>query len=158
MAAPSVSVLRSRIATAVASGLGSGARESTNHPDAFPRDAASVAHKSFSVSVPETLILDGRRRMQSSGGLNDATQGAYSESTIRVRWAYRLRIGSVVEDLDAATDTETAVFAALASMDRTGFGPLVTQRVLRQPAINDGGTEFQITTLELTCPHRYQLR
>jgi len=158
MAAPSVSVLRQRIASALAIGLGSGARESTNHPELFPRDAASVQHLAFAVSVTETSLLDGRRRMRTQGGASDGTEGAFSESTIRIRWAYRLRIGSTVADMDAATDTEQAVFAALADTDGSGFGPLIPQRIQRQAALTDEGVEFQITTIEMTCQHRYQLQ
>ncbi len=150
----SIREIRQRLITTVAAGLGDGARHTTNYPGVFPRDAASVQHRAFSVSMPSTAAADGRRRMAtaSPGG------GTFSETVIRIQWAWMLRVGSVSDDIDAASDSEQDVLDAIAKMDRTGIGVLVWQRTVRDPGgWTDDGPEYQVTTIEFTAPHLYDI-
>jgi hypothetical protein len=156
MSVETAETIRSRIVSAVQLGLGADSRHTIHHPDAFPRAAGSVQHLEFAVALPETEVIEPRRRM-STVGSSTGGAGSLSDTRIQVRWAWRLRVDSVQSDIDAAIASERAVWDQLARMDRSGIGPLIARRVQRQAALADGGAEFQITTLELATHHRYHI-
>lgn len=158
MSATAVSCYRQRIATAVAAGLGAGATETRHHPALFPSAASSIAHLEYAVHLPTTTLTGPRRRMRTAGGVDDGAEGARSASIVRIRWAYRLRIGTEIADLDAASDLEAAVFAALAAIPGAEVPVMVPESVSRSAARVEDAAEFQITTIELRLEHRTQLQ
>ena len=100
----SVSQVRSAIASQITSALGgSGFSESLIPPEYFGRNENSVAHKRFAVQVSISNASPERQRR---------AVGVMMETTVRVKFAYRLRPKDAYPvDYDLALDTEGSSYS-----------------------------------------------
>lgn len=98
--------VRRRIATAITTAMGSnGWRETTGVIDNFGEgDGEGRLHKSFSVGVPASSALTDRQRL---------TEGAYTDTSVRVRLGYNLAALDQLTSYDEAIQGEDAVRAAV---------------------------------------------
>lgn len=144
MAAVSASTVRSRIAT-VLEAL-TGWKESTFAPGLFGRDPQPTMHLAFAVGMPTSAIPEGQRQRLS--------EGAFVDSSVSVRWAYRLRGDAQVADYAAALDQEAlAIKAVCGASTADGVHYLLSN------AIRDDSTEGWILgTLTFRALHRIALQ
>jgi len=107
MATMKLSEVRQAVATAIATALGaSGWRESDDVFDHFGRggDGEGRGHMSYAVGIPASTALKDRQRK---------SEGALSDTTVKVRWAWGVaaldKIASQDDGLDAGQDVLNAV-------------------------------------------------
>ena len=142
MATVSLSAIRSRFATKIATLAGF--TQSRNPYDPALRAPQSVAHLRFWVGITEgSARPDDTQR---------AGQGIFMDTTVAVKFAYRLRPKDQVIDLDAAMDKAEILIQALT----TRAAPLYTNLHIRfrgiTPEITTPG-EFAIMHLEFSALH-----
>lgn len=103
-----VSDLRQLVAARIDAAMGAEWRESKGTWDTFGEaDGEGRFHKGFAVGCPDTKYKAGRQR---------PSEGALSETSVQIRWAYHLGAMKQVEDFDAALDEERRITAAVAGI------------------------------------------
>ena len=130
MAVLSVATARQRIA-AVLEAL-PGWHESRWGYDIFPLDPGQYAHLSFAVGVPDTVPADAIQFVARKCGLN----GGVANSSIAIRWTYRLRADRQVADYDAALAAEAAALIAIGTAVSTDVHYMPEE--LRREVVGDG--------------------
>ena len=108
MAAVSLANVRQRIAVRVLTV--SGFTESRVPADLFGLIPESVGHKRFAVKLSTSAPVASRQAVR---------DGLYLTTTILVRYAYRLRPKDLKTDVDAATEAEELIPAAILADDST---------------------------------------
>ena len=146
MAAPRIDEIRAVVVAALA-GL-SGWTESRVHYDLLSTDTDSLLHRSFAVSLPETVITDPRRRNHVRG----SESGMLVRTQILTRWVHRLRADNQRADTAMAYQEELTGLQAVASAVVTGIGPITPERITRR-AVGDG--TWHLTEIEWACSHVY---
>lgn len=112
-------------------------------PDLFGRDTDHLMHQSYCVEVPETAVMaaDGRQRV---------SEGLLVESTVLVRWAWRLRGDAQSADYDASLDAEQDIAGAARG--------ITTAHVLVGSMTRTSRPEgWVLGTVRLRAIHRYAL-
>lgn len=112
-------------------------------PELFGRDTNGLVHHSFSVGIPETVpIGDSHQRL---------ADNMYAMSTVRVRWASRLRGDAQSADYGAMLDTEEAtVVRRVVAISSANVLVVRLTREARAEGWVLGDATFQV-------PHRYAL-
>lgn len=139
----SVSQVRNSIASNV--DALSGFREVRMLPDYFGRAQNSIAHLGFSVDISATNAENERQR---------TPVGAYVESLIRVRFAYRIRPHDVILDYGNALDKEQEVIAAICARD---FNRAIEVRFVRASRRAPDSQEYLISEMEFSALHTISL-
>lgn len=126
--------------------------ESRYPPELFGQDTREQRHLGFSVGVPSTVpgALD---RQSTHGGAG--LRGAVAETTVAVRWGYRLRAVGTTDDYDGALEAELALTGALFLIDRSPeLGFRITQL---QRSVLPGDEMLLLGTVTLIALHRTPL-
>ena len=139
----SVSQLRSSIAFNI-SAL-TGFREVRMLPDYFGRAHNTLAHLGFSVDVNATNGANERQR---------TTVGAYVETLVRVRFAYRLRPHDIILDYGNALDKEQEVISAICARN---FNRAIEIRLVRASRRTPDSQEYLISEIEFSALHTITL-
>lgn len=126
-----VSVVRQRIAAAIGVELGADWREDVWAPETMLSTGTRPGrHKVYSVSVDRSGPTPPTARQRRPDGVGTHT-------ALSIRFAYRLRADSQVDDYDAALDAEAAVIKG--AMSTTGTdGPRVTWTQSTRQIAGDG--------------------
>ncbi len=103
----------------------------------------SIAHKGFAVSVETSLAAEDRQARRSPYYLNTA---------IRVKFAYRLRPHSVIDDYGLAMDSEQDVLVAVLG-NYVASRPGLQVRYTRSLRNFTDSLEYIIIELELNALH-----
>lgn len=149
MAVLDVADLRARIAAAVEALAAPSAWKESPNPALYPRDPGRWAHLSFAVTTPRTLF----RSPVESSRLRRGTEGGLVDTTVLVRWVFRLRGDAMVADYDAALDAELVLMKALLGVALTD---LHLELVSADRPISPEG-EWLIGQVTLTAQHRLSL-
>ncbi|MBM4369805.1 MAG: hypothetical protein FJ102_26580 [Deltaproteobacteria bacterium] len=109
-----VASIRQQVAAAIDSDLSaSGWREATGTVDTFGEgDGEGRLHLGYAVGCPETVATGDRQKV---------SLGTLVDTTVRVRWAYRVGALRQVADYDAALEAEASLIKAVATT-RDGTG------------------------------------
>ena len=107
MATLTVAAVRQRVAAALEAL--SGWDQSTVAYDAFPADTDIDQHKSFAVGVPRTEVT----AVNEGHGRKRASEGGLVRTSVRVRWAHRVRVDGAISDTDDALAAEAAAIVAV---------------------------------------------
>ena len=114
-------------------------------PEYFGRTRESIAHKSFSVGIGVTNQVDAERQRRSVG--------VYADSSVQVKFAYRLRPMDVYPtDYDLALDAEEQVINKCLS-SYSAIRPEVQVRYLNSNRISSESTEYMIHTIDFQVLH-----
>lgn len=131
-------------------------------PDLFGREAQSLAHRAYAVTIAGTTPLPDRQSGRGAQGPASAVlPGCPAETVVRVRWAYRLRSDAASSDYDAALRHEQEVLAAALRGDRLEAGAdeaeprfrLTYERTLDRVQVGD----YLVSTFELSALHWLEL-
>lgn len=125
MAGVSVSSIRQLVATALATELSaSDWRESDDPYDlfGFGGDGEGRGHLGYAVGVPLTTALNDRQPLD---------EGAYSDTSLRIKWAYNLSVHDQIVAYDQALDAERAILAAVMTVRRSTGLSLVFGSAIR---------------------------
>jgi hypothetical protein len=137
-----ISQLRAAVATQIATI--SGFTESRIPPDYFGRNENSVAHKRFAVQMSTSTASNERQRR---------TVGVMMDSSVRVKFAYRLRPKDAYPtDYDLALDTEETVINKVISSYATVRPPVQIRYVRSTRDITDS-TEYMLFDVEFSTFH-----
>jgi hypothetical protein len=109
----------------------SGWRESRVAPDNFGRDADSIAHRAF-VCHPTTT--DDTRQYRGR-----PSEGTLVETSLEVRYSWRLAPKAMSDSYDDALDGEQAVIQNLMAYDTTWPGSYKVQLVSTSRTATDSG-------------------
>lgn len=143
MAAVSLANVRQRIAVRVLTVTGF--TESRMPADLFGLIPESVGHKRFAVKVSTSAPVPSRQAVR---------DGLYLTTTILVRYAYRLRPKDLKTDVDAATDTEELIIAAILADDATLKASLSVQYLSTLARTVTSSGEYHLTELQFEALHR----
>ena len=143
MAAVSLANVRQRIAVRVLTVTGF--TESRVPADLFGLIPESVGHKRFAVKVSTSAPLPRRHAVR---------DGLYLTTTILVRYAYRLRPKDLKTDVDAATDTEELIIAAILADDSTLKASMSVQYLSTLARTVTSSGEYHLTELQFEALHR----
>lgn len=146
MAAVTLAQVRQRFASAL---MAAGWRESPFAADNFPGDAQPAAHKSFSVVVSQVQPITPAM------GVRGRTGGCTVNSTVSVRFLFRVRADGQVDDYDSAMDEEQAgISAILATSNRTDLH-ISFVRSSRQ--LVDGDGTWCAGSMEFLTTHTFDI-
>ena len=137
MAAVSLANVRQRIAVRVLTV--SGFTESRVPADLFGLIPESVGHKRFAVKVSTSAPVASRQAVR---------DGLYLTTTIVVRYAYRLRPKDLKTDVDAATDAEGLIIAAILADDSTLKASMSVQYIGTLSRVVTSSGEYHLTELQ----------
>ena len=143
MAAVSLANVRQRIAVRVLTV--SGFTESRVPADLFGLIPESVGHKRFAVKVSTSAPV---------ASLQAVRDGLYLTTTIVVRYAYRLRPKDLKTDVDAATDAEELIIAAILADDSTLKASMSVQYLGTLSRVVTSSGEYHLTELQFEALHR----
>lgn len=144
--------LRARIAASITGTIGpDGWRESRYVVDLFPTDGRDMSHLCFAVGVPATQT-DPRDRQSGRGGAVE--RGTQANSTVLVRWGFRLRADAQVEDYSDALNAEATLVATVLATDPNPGLSLTVTRMSR--GVAGDGTLF-VGAVEFLAVHRLSL-
>lgn len=135
-----VSEVRSAIASKV--DALSGFKELPFPAEYLGRVQNSIAHKGFGVSVESSLANEDRQARRTP---------YYLATAIRIKFAYRLRPHSVIDDYGSAMDSEQDVLVAVLGSYASNLGLQV--RYNRSIRNFTDSLEYIIIELELTALH-----
>ena len=137
------SIVRTRIAAALE--VVPGWSESPVLPMLFPRMAARPqAHMTFAVEMPSVGIPQ-----------DDRQRGSVPvESSVVVRWSYRIRPGSQVADYGSALAAESALVAAIRGTVGVEGPDVKIDSIAR---VQQGDGTFILGTIQATAWHHYPL-
>tara|TARA_R100000406_G_scaffold52708_1_gene35871 strand:- start:336 stop:776 length:441 start_codon:yes stop_codon:yes gene_type:complete len=114
-------------------------------PDYFGRTRESIAHKAFSVGISQTNQIDAERQRRSVG--------VYADSSVQVKFAYRLRPLDVYPtDYDLALDAEELVINKCLS-SYASIRPEVQVRYLNSDRVSTESSEYMIHTIDFQVLH-----
>ena len=102
MATVKLSIIRSRVATAVEAIVGAGLKQSPLPYGAFGRTPNSIAHKAFSIGMGGSNAQDDRQR---------PTEGAMLQTDMDIKLSFRIRPLAQLVDVDASWDLENSKIA-----------------------------------------------
>jgi len=123
----------------------SGFREVRQLPELFARTQNSLAHLGFAVEVSTTSETNERQRI---------AVGLYASTTVRIKYAYRLRPHDLILDYGNALDKEQLIIAAV--MDRN-FSKGIEIRFVRATRRTPDSQEYLISEIELQALHTISL-
>ena len=110
--------------------------------DNFARSPESVMHRGFAVGVPVSRwTTNGRQRV---------TVGSLDETTITVRFAYKIKPKAQNASYDAALDDERSLIKAVVGMSRVNVTGLVYDNTRR--AVLDSG-EWVVIDVAFSAQH-----
>ena len=144
MATVKLSIIRSRVATAVESIVGAGLKQSPLPYGAFGRTPNSIAHKAFSIGMGGSNAQDDRQR---------PTEGAMLQTDMDIKVSFRIRPLAQLVDVDASLDLENTIIANV--MDRTNttlYQNLHIKLLSTNRQLTDSG-EYMISTLSFELLH-----
>lgn len=142
MAAISFSTIRSRFATEVATLTGF--TVSRNPLDPALRLPDTLAHLRFAVGIGGAIAREDSRQ--------GASVGAFMETTVEVRFSYRLRPKDQVADYDSAFDKAELIIKKILDRTLALYQDLHIRLNRMIHRITDSG-EFMIITIEFACLH-----
>lgn len=148
MASKTVRQLREDVTARIVA-LGTGWKESRVAPDNFGRDADSIAHMAFAVSPASTDDLRAYR--------GRPAEGLLVETTLEVRYSWRLAPKGMSDSYDAALDGEQALVNCLMAYDATWPGSYKVQLVSTSRESNAIG-EWVIGVLSFRIVHTLPLQ
>lgn len=125
----SVSAIRSRVQAQVTADM-TGWRASKFAIDLFGRSSRQTKHKSFAIGVggSEPSPLLQRQRL---------ADGVRVDTSLMVRFAYRVRVDNQLTDYDSALDGEQSIIQAVLATSRTDLhielGNIATRQVVQEP-------------------------
>lgn len=122
-----------------------GFREVRQLPELFARTQNSLAHLGFAVEVSTTSETNERQRIP---------VGLYANTTVRIKYAYRLRPHDLILDYGNALDKEQLIIAAV--MDRN-FSKGIEIRFVRATRRTPDSQEYLISEIELQALHTISL-
>ena len=137
----SVKALRQRVEAAVSAVAGF-----TLSPlalDNFARSPESVMHRGFAVGVPESRWTQNGRQRISVGSLD--------ETTIAVRYAYKMKPKAQNASYDAALDDERSLIQAVVGMSRANVTGLVYVDTPRRAVLDEG--EWIVIDVNFSAQH-----
>ena len=143
MSAVSVKEVQNALATKI--GEISGFREVRQLPELFGRTQNTLAHLGFSVDVGTSNQSPERQRI---------SVGLYLDTTIRVRFAFRLRPHDLILDYGNALDKEQEVIKTCMARN---FGKAIEIRFLRATRRTPDSQEYLISEIELSALHTISL-
>ena len=144
MATVKLSIIRSRVATAVEAIVGAGLKQSPLPYGAFGRTPNSIAHKAFSIGMGGSNAQDDRQR---------PTEGAMLQTDIDIKVSFRIRPLAQLVDVDASLDLENTIIANV--LDRTNttlYQNLHIKLLSTNRQLTDSG-EYMISTLSFELLH-----
>ena len=114
-------------------------------PDYFGRTRESVIHKSFSVSIPTSNQFSAERQRRGVG--------VYAETSVQIKFAYRLRPLDVYPtDYDLALNAEEQVINKCLS-SYASISPEVQVRYLQSSRVATDSQEYMIHTIDFIVLH-----
>lgn len=122
-----------------------GFREVRQLPELFGRTQNTIAHLGFAVEVSTTSETNERQRI---------AVGLYASTTVRIKYAYRLRPHDLILDYGNALDKEQLIIAAV--MDRN-FSKGIEIRFVRATRRTPDSQEYLISEIELQALHTISL-
>lgn len=134
MATLTVKEVRQRIESAIEQALPRW-KKSTFTYDKFGQDPRAELHLSFAVGVPETVWASPIE----SSVTRRATTGGRVQTSVGVRWGYRIRSDAAVADQDLALDMEDLIRAAIMSSSNDTNLHLWVERASRSSRDIDAG-------------------
>jgi|TARA_R100000479_G_scaffold171087_1_gene114296 hypothetical protein len=144
MATVKLSIIRSRVATAVEAIVGAGLKQSPLPYGAFGRTPNSIAHKAFSIGMGGSNAQDDRQR---------PTEGAMLQTDMDIKVSFRIRPLAQLVDVDASLDLENTIIANV--LDRTNttlYQNLHIKLLSTNRQLTDSG-EYMISTLSFELLH-----
>ena len=144
MATVKLSIIRSRVATAVEAIVGAGLKQSPFPYGAFGRTPNSIAHKAFSIGMGGSNAQDDRQR---------PTEGAMLQTDMDIKVSFRIRPLAQLVDVDASLDLENTIIANV--LDRTNTTLYQNLHIKLQSTnrqLTDSG-EYMISTLSFELLH-----
>tara|TARA_B100000963_G_C22484040_1_gene606061 strand:+ start:190 stop:639 length:450 start_codon:yes stop_codon:yes gene_type:complete len=112
MSAIKLSVIRSRLKTAIENISGGGLKESPLPFQAFGRTPNAIGHKSFSIGILSSNSTDDRQK---------ANIGTLTQTDIQIQMSFRLKPLAQNEDVDNAMDLENAIIIAVCNRTDTNL-------------------------------------
>lgn len=144
MATVKLSIIRSRVATAVEAIVGAGLKQSPLPYGAFGRTPNSIAHKAFSIGMGGSNAQEDRQR---------PTEGAMLQTDMDIKVSFRIRPLAQLVDVDASLDLENTIIANV--LDRTNttlYQNLHIKLLSTNRQLTDSG-EYMISTLSFELLH-----
>ncbi len=123
----------------------SGFRQVRQLPEMFGRAHNTLAHLGFSVEVAQTSEIPERQRIP---------VGLYVNSSIRVKFAYRLRPHDIILDYGNALDKEQAVISVLLARN---FAKGIEVKFIRATRRTPESQEYLISEIEINALHTIQI-
>jgi hypothetical protein len=147
MTTPTISAIVTALQTAIESVAGDW-QQSTKPYEAFFDGPTERLARSYAIAAPRTRVTDPRRRVKTRPSTE---AGMLVETTVRARFAWRLRLDGTSTDLHAAYVEEQALLQAAASVAVSGIGPVNLSDLTRTTR----DEKWALLEVEWRCAHVY---
>jgi hypothetical protein len=147
MTTPTISAIVTALQTAIESVAGDWER-STKPYESFFDGPTERLTRSYAIAAPRTRVTDPRRRVKTRPSTEP---GMLVETTVRARFAWRLRLDGTSTDLHAAYVEEQALLQAAASVAVSGIGPVNLSDLTRTTR----DEKWALLEVEWRCAHVY---
>ena len=149
MSAVKLSVIRSRLKTAIENISGGGLNESPLPFQAFGRTPNAIGHKSFAIGILGSNSTDDRQK---------ANIGTLTQTDIQIQMSYRLKPLAQNEDVDNAMDLENDIIIAVCNRtDTTLYQNLHFKFVSCSRVLVDSG-EYILSSINFESLHYLPLQ
>jgi hypothetical protein len=149
MSAVKLSVIRSRLKTAIENISGGGLKESPLPFQAFGRTPNAIGHKSFAIGILGSNSTDDRQK---------PNIGTLTQTDIQIQMSYRLKPLAQNEDVDNAMDLENDIIIAVCNRtDTTLYQNLHFKFVSCSRVLVDSG-EYILSSINFESLHYLPLQ
>lgn len=149
MSAVKLSVIRSRLKTAIENISGGGLNESPLPFQAFGRTPNAIGHKSFAIGILGSNSTDDRQK---------SNIGTLTQTDIQIQMSYRLKPLAQNEDVDNAMDLENDIIIAVCNRtDTTLYQNLHFKFVSCSRVLVDSG-EYILSSINFESLHYLPLQ